>query len=223
MTSGTYSLAPADTLSPAALAVLRRIYEEGFPPYQRDDFAAVTEHRRDRELALALVRDGAPRAFAMLRPLGGTGWVYLRYFVVDTAQRGQGLGGLLWDQLVAYLRAAGFTLLVFDVDDPDEPGCEPDEVTERRRRIRFYERHGARLLPVTGYSAPDVAPGAAGWSPMLLLTAPLAASPAPDSAPDSASDQGGVRAIVEAVFRFRWELEPGEFPPFTPAWQTEGN
>jgi GNAT superfamily N-acetyltransferase len=224
MTSGTYSLAPADSLNTAAMTVLRRIYEEGFPPYQRDDFAAVTEHRRDGELALALLRDGEPCGFAMLRPLGATGWMYLRYFVVDTAQRGQGLGGLLWDHLVTHLRDAGATLLVFDVDDPDEPGCEPDEVTQRRRRIRFYERHGARLLPVTGYRAPDVAPGAAGWSPMLLLTAPLAGPlSGPRPGPDSVPDADEVRAIVEAVFRFRWELEPGEFPPFTPAWQTEGN
>jgi hypothetical protein len=31
----------------------------------------------------------------MLRPLGSTGWIFLRYFEVDQAQRGQGLGGLL--------------------------------------------------------------------------------------------------------------------------------
>ena len=60
-----------------------------------------------------------------------------------------------------------------------------------------------------------VAPGAAGWAPMLLLTAPLVPGPPPDA--------DGVRAIVDAVFRFRWELEPGQFPPITLAWQTEGN
>jgi GNAT superfamily N-acetyltransferase len=215
MTSGTYSLEPADTLSTQAMTALSRIYEEGFPPFQRDDFAAVTTQRRDGELALALLRDGQPCGFAMLRTLGGTGWIYLRYFVVDVAQRGQGLGGLLWDHLVAYLDGAGYTLLVFDVDDPNEPDEQPDEVVQRHRRIRFYERHGASLLPVTGYRTPDVAPGAAGWAPMLLLTAPLVPGPPPDA--------DGVRAIVDAVFRFRWELEPGQFPPITLAWQTEGN
>ena len=56
----------------------------------------------------------------MLRPLDSTGWVFLRYFVVDQGQRGQGLGGLLWEQLTARLRNAGFTLLVFDIEDPDD-------------------------------------------------------------------------------------------------------
>jgi GNAT superfamily N-acetyltransferase len=205
MTAVGYRLEPVETLSPAALAVLRRIYEEGFPPHERAGFAAVTAERRDDELALALVDDGQPAGFAMLRPLGDTGWIYLRYFVVDSAQRGQGLGGLLWEQLTARLRQEGYTLLVLDVDDPDEPGRDPAEVEIRHRRIRFYQRHGASLLPVTGYRTPDVAAASigrrsAGWSPMRLITAPLSGV-----APDAGS-------IVEAVYRYRWELEPGDFP-----------
>jgi GNAT superfamily N-acetyltransferase len=202
-----YSLEAAETLSPAAMTGLRRIYEEGFPPHQRASFAAVTVQREEGELALALIGDGQPCGFAMLRPLGGTGWVFLRYFVVDRARRGQGLGGLLWEQLAARLRDAGFTLLVFDIEDPDEPG-EPDQTGLRFRRLRFYQRHGASLLPVTGYRAPHVAPETSGWSPMLLMTAPVSGGDAP-------TDPGRARAIVEAVYRFRWQLEPGQFPAFS--------
>jgi hypothetical protein len=104
---------------------------------------------------------------------------------------------------------------VWDVEDPREPGSEPDEATLRQRRIRFYQRHGASLLPVTGYRAPHVAPETSGWSPMLLMTAPLVGDPAvPDSGPDPRPDPGQARAIVEAVYRFRWELEPEQFPVF---------
>ena len=211
MTEGTYRLEPAETLDPAAMTVLGRIYEEGFPPHQRADFAAVTAQRRDDELALALVRDGQPSGFAMLRPLGSTGWIFLRYFVVDEAQRGQGLGGLLWEQLTARLEDAGFTLLVFDIDDPDEPGCESGEAGLRFRRLRFYQRHGASLLPVTGYRAPHVAPETSGESPMLLMTAPLSG---PLSDRPAAPDPGQAGAIVAAVYRFRWQLEPRQFPAF---------
>jgi GNAT superfamily N-acetyltransferase len=193
-------LVPVETLSPAAMTVLRRIYEEGFPPRERADFAAVTNARQEAELSLALIGDGQPSGFAMLRPLGGTGWIYLRYLVVDSVQRGQGLGGLLWEQLTARLREAGYTLLVFDVEDPDEPDRDPAEIEIRHRRIRFYQRQGASLLPVTGYRTPDVAADSSGWSPMRLMTAPLSGA-----APEAGS-------IVEAVYRFRWELEPGDFP-----------
>jgi len=207
MTGGAYRLEPAETLDPAAMTALRRIYEEGFPPHQRADFAAVTAQRRADELALALVGTGQPSGFAMLRPLGSTGWIFLRYFVVDQARRGQGLGGLLWEQLTARLKDAGFTLLVFDIDDPAEPGGEPGETGLRFRRLRFYQRHGASLLPVTGYRAPHVAPETSGESPMLLMTAPLSGGP-------GGPDPGQAGAIVAAVYRFRWQLEPGQFPAF---------
>jgi GNAT superfamily N-acetyltransferase len=207
MTAGASSLSlePVEILSAAAMTALRRIYEEGFPPYQRAEFAAVTTQRQEGELALALMGGGQPCGFAMLRPLDGTGWVFLRYFVVDQAQRGRGLGGQLWEQLTAWLGDAGFTLLVFDVEDPDEPACGPDQVALRFRRVSFYQRRGASLLPVTGYRAPYVAPETSGWSPMLLMTAPLTATPL---------DPGQARAVVEAVYRFRWELEPEQFPAF---------
>lgn len=207
MTAGAYTLEPVEALSPAATAGLRRIYEDGFPPHQRADFAAVTSQRQDGELALALTAGGQPYGFAMLRPLGSTGGVFLRYFVVDRSQRGRGLGGLLWEQLTARLRQAGFTLLVFDVEDPGEPACGPGQVSVRFRRIRFYQRHGASLLPVTGYRAPHGAPEASGWSPMLLMTVPLSGSSA-------VPDPGRARAVVDAVYRFRWQLEPEDFPVF---------
>jgi GNAT superfamily N-acetyltransferase len=207
MTARVYSLQPVETLNPAAMVVLRQTYEEGFPSHQRADFAAVTVQRQEGELALALVGDGQPCGFAMLRPLDGTGWVFLRYFVVDHARRGQGLGGVLWEQLTRWLANAGFTLLVFDVEDPDEPACGPDQAALRFRRLRFYQRHGASLLPVTGYRAPHVAPETSSWCPMLLMTAPLSGRPAPP-------DPSQARAIVEAVYRFRWQLEPEQFPAF---------
>jgi GNAT superfamily N-acetyltransferase len=205
MTAGAYFLEPVETLTPAAMTRLRQIYEEGFPPFERAEFGSITTARREDELALALVSDGQPAGFALLRPLGSTGWIYLRYLVVDGARRSQGLGGQLWEQLTERFRDAGYTLLVFDVEDPDEPGCEPAQVELRWRRIRFYQRQGASLLPVTGYCSPEIVPGTSGWFPMLLMTAPLAGHP-------GAPDPGGAGAIVDAVYRFRWDLEPGQFP-----------
>jgi GNAT superfamily N-acetyltransferase len=205
-----YSLEPLETLSAQAVAEVRRIYEEGFPAHQRAAFSELYSADltgRDGEFALALVGTdhsggGQPCGFAMLRPLGDTGWIFLRYIVVDERQRGQGLGGLLWDQLTARLRADGYTLLVFDVDDPAEPGFGPDEVKIRMRRIGFYERHGASLLPVTGYRTPHAGSHDADpeWTPMLLLTAPLTdGNPVPEAAP-----------VVDAVHRYRWQLDPGD-------------
>jgi len=198
MTAAACTLEPADTLGAAATAALRRIYEDGFAPHLRAEFGAVTGQRQPGELALALVRAGRPCGFTMLRPLGGTGWIFLRYFVVDHQVRGLGLGGIMWDMLTARLREDGYTLLVFDVEDPGEPGCGPAQERIRARRIRFYERHGARLLPLRGYRTPH----GNGWTPMLLLAAPLDGGQ-PDFGP------ARCQSIVSAVHKYRWQLDPG--------------
>jgi GNAT superfamily N-acetyltransferase len=193
-------LEPVEVLSAAALAEVRRIYCAGFAEQLRADFASLTERRAPGEDALVLLRDGQPAGFALVRRLGDTGWSYLRYFVVDERRRGQGLGGTMWDRLMARLRAAGQTLLVFDVEDPDEPGCDPAEQRVRDRRIAFYQRHGARLLPVSGYRTPPVAAGGE-WDSLRLLAAPVT--------PDGPDPDRDARAIVAAVYQYRWNLEPG--------------
>jgi GNAT superfamily N-acetyltransferase len=201
MNPAAYALEPVEAMDPAAVDIVRQIYEGGFPARLRADFTSLTDHREDGEDALALVRGRQPCGFAMLRRLGGTGWTFLRYFVVDQPVRGRGIGGIMWDQLTGRLRAEGRSLLVFDVEDPGEAGCGPAESQLRFRRIGFYERHGAAVLPVRGYRARDGGAGG-GWSPMLLMAAPLALGA---TAPGASE----VRAIVSAVYEHRWRLEPG--------------
>jgi GNAT superfamily N-acetyltransferase len=182
--------------------VVREIYEAGFPPHQRADFASLLDGRQPGEQALALTGPAGPCGFVMLRPLGPTGWMFLRYFVVAADRRGQGLGGVLWHQLTDTLQDSGYTLLVFDVEDPGEPGCAPDQERVRSRRIAFYRRHGAAVLPVTGYRNPHEDAGQDDWSPMLLMAAGLTGGDPP------MSTAAGLRAVVAAVYRYRWALPP---------------
>jgi len=210
----SYHLVPVESLDSAGIGHVRRIYEDGFPPHLSSGFESITSGRQPGELALALTGDGEPRGFAMLRPLGTTGWIFLRYFVVDANQRGQGLGGILWQQLTSYLRDAGYSLLVFDVEDPAEPGCDPEELEIRQRRISFYRRHCASVLPVDGYRTPPTTGGNAGerWTPMVLMAASLH--------PDE-GDRPEVRAIVDAVYRHRWSL-PADHPQVGRTLLTKG-
>jgi len=207
-----YRLVPGDDLGPGDLARIRAIYEDGFPEHLRADFRSVVTGRQPGEVALALTGDGEPCGFALLRPLGPAGqaagpgrtsWIYLRYFVIDAARRGRGIGGVLWDLLTARLRDDGYALLVFDVEDPDEPGCGPEESRERTRRIAFYTRHGAAVLPVTGYRTPGGDEVAPEWTPMVLMAASLTGEASP------LRTAAQVREVVEAVYRYRWSLPPG--------------
>jgi GNAT superfamily N-acetyltransferase len=195
-----YRLRSVEALSSGAVDDLRRIYEDGFAPHLRADFSDITGHRQPGELAFALVQDERASGFAMLRPLGATGWIFLRYFVVAAARRGRGLGGILWRQLTDRLGELGYTLLVFDVEDPDEPDCGEHEVQIRTRRIGFYLRQGASLLPVSGYRTPHESGEEAGWTPMRLMSASLTAGEPVSVVP--------VGEIVAAVYRYRWALAP---------------
>lgn len=197
----TYRLVPVEGLGRADVERVRGIFEAGFPAWLRADFESLLEGRQPGELPLALTEDGQPVGFAMLRPLGPTGWMYLRYFVVDEARRGQGLGGILWTHLTERLRPS-YSLLILDVEDPDEPGTEQEEVQLRSRRIAFYRRHGASVLPVTGYRTPHGDDGQGPWTPMRLMAAGLTAGDPP------MVTSAGLRAVVEAVYLHRWSLAP---------------
>ena len=202
MNAAAYVLEPVEALDAARAGEVRRIYEDGFAPQLRADFATLTTGREDGEIALALLDDGQPCGFVMLRPLGDTGWMFLRYLVAG--RRGQGLGGIMWDQLMARLRTDGYSLLVWDVEDPDEPGPDADEVAIRRRRISFYERHGGRLLPIRGYGNPH----GDEWTPMRLMAAPTAAGPAGGPAAGLPAGLPATAAVLAAVYEYPWELGP---------------
>ncbi|MEV6711181.1 hypothetical protein AB0M48_03965 [Lentzea sp. NPDC051208] len=183
-------LVAASTLTPDELADVRQIYFDGFAPHLRapfDDLLADTAF---------VLMDSRPLGFAVVRILGGTGWVYLRYFTVG--EKGQGLGEHLWTHLRVAMTGAGHTRIVYDVEDPAQPGIGPAEERIRHRRIAFYRRLGAVLLPVRGYLPPE---GSAGH-PMLLMAADYFAQ-----TPAAAEDVG---RIVIAVYEHRYGIAPSD-------------
>lgn len=182
-------LVEADSLGAAELERVREIYEDGFPPHLRAPFADLLTDR-----AFALVAE-EPIGFAVLRPLATTKWVFLRFFVAGS--RGHGVGSLLWEHLTRAMAEAGFTRMVHDVEDPAEPHVDPAEVAVRNRRIAFYERNGARLLPVESYLPPH---GDEEPHSLRLMAVDLDRSPTP---PIVGAD---LRAVVEAVYEHRYGL-----------------
>jgi hypothetical protein len=93
---------------------------------------------------------------------------------------------------------AGHTRIVFDVEDPTETS-DPAEESIRRRRIGFYTRLGAQLLPVNEYMPPH----GADTHPMLLMAADLEVEATRILADD-------LRDVVIAVYRHRYGLDPDD-------------
>lgn len=176
-------LVEAGSLSAGELAAVRAIYEGAFPDELQAPFDDLLVDR-----LLAYVDADGPAGLALVRDLGPTPWTFLRYYAVG--RRGRGTGSTMWAELAALLAAEGRTRLVWDVEDPDEPGLSPALVEEHRRRIIFYERLGGRLLPVREYEPPHDD----GHAPRLLLM----------DTPLGAGDEAPLRDVVEAVLQWRY-------------------
>jgi crotonobetaine/carnitine-CoA ligase len=140
---------------------VRRVYESAFPASLRAEWPTIHHHRDDEELLV--LTSTQVLGFTLIRHLGDTGAVFIRYFAIDDDLRGQGHGSLLMERLIEHLTASGAIALLLDVEDPvSEP-----ENSEHVHRISFYERNGVRLLTVPGYAPPDH--GSTGQTIRLLL------------------------------------------------------
>ena len=130
----------------------------------------------------------------------GEGGPFLRSFVAGV--RGRGIGSLCGPPVRALPRAPR---IVLDVEDPDEPGIEDAERTDRNRRVGFYGRLGVELLPVLGYHPPHD-----GEEPPLRL---MLWSRSPGEV--------DVREVVIAVYRDRYGL-PATDPTVLATLQSSG-
>lgn len=180
-------LVESDELTPRELDAVERIYVGAFPEDLQAPFPDLFADRM-----LVLLDDAGPAGLALVRDLAGTTWTFLRYYAVG--RRGQGTGSTMWEHLTGLLAAEGRTRLVWDVEDPDEPGLSEATVVEHRRRIAFYERLGGRLLPVREYHPPHED----GHEPRLLLMDAMLGR----------GDDAGLRELVEGVYWLRYGRDP---------------
>lgn len=199
----SYQLVSADTLDAEQTHGLKTIYEGGFAEQLRAPWSEIVAERADTEDALALVRRDEPVGFALVRALADTGRVFLRYLVIDGRQRGRGIGGILWQHLTAYVRRRGFSMLIWDVEHPDEPAIEPAEREVRLRRIGFYERLGGSLLPIGEYVNPHAHESGTLWVPMRLMATSLDGGTVP-------TDVRGLRRLALDVYAHRYRLGDDE-------------
>lgn len=195
----TTVLAPVRTLGEVGTTAVRAAYEDGFAAHLRASWDEVYTRRRMDEEALAVVVDHHPVGFVLLRALGRTDRIYLRYLVLGRDQRGKGLGTDAWDHLRAHCVREDYAVLVWDVEHPDEDGIDDAEVSVRRRRIAFYDRVGGVVVPATGYTNPHSVDGHLEETPMLLMATSLTGIDLP------VQDTAWVDALVADVDQYRWE------------------
>lgn len=192
-----------EDLPPDAQERVRAIYEEAFPARQRVAFVEILDAARSGvEIALVGLEDGRPIGHAFLSRLEPAGHLFVEYFAISSALRGGGRGGALWTALRDELaRCEPGLPIVLEVEDPGEPGIDAAEAEQRTRRVRFWEKAGARLLAVEDYVIPDV--GGDGSEPMRLMW--VAAAPGDDPPRD-----GRLLGLILALYESGYELAPDD-------------
>lgn len=114
----------------------------------------------------AVVSDGKAVAAALCEHHRPSGISLLNYLAVDPGIRQGGHGGRLLRHALSQWETTDSVAFLAEVEDPRvHPSSDHGDPVAR---VRFYERHGATLLPLS-YFQPSLGPGLARV-PNLLLT-----------------------------------------------------
>ncbi|MGV9950266.1 GNAT family N-acetyltransferase [Rhodococcus aetherivorans] len=174
---------------------VREIYEEAFPPAEREPFDQLVSGAEAGDKVTVVAMEGMdPIGFAVASPLSSAGVTLVEYMAVNVRRRGMGYGTALVRNLTKTIeRRKGPLRLILEVEDPDEPEISPETRRHRQRRVQFYERLGASIFPPSDYRVPAF--DGQGTLPMRLMYFDARTEPGPaPTFPESAR-------IVEAIYR----------------------
>ncbi|WP_265522149.1 GNAT family N-acetyltransferase [Oerskovia flava] len=207
-------------------ALHRDVLSPSFPPAELvhlDDFLG--GHATGRSRSVGVVSDGAVVAGAVGSWSATSGVLLLEYLAIAPGHRGGGIGSrLLTAALDEWQATLDPVLVLAEVEHPGHHDAS-EAHGDPSARLRFYARHGARVLPVP-YFQPGNAPGAPRV-PALLLMVLRSAEPEASSVPAGpvrvfleellvaaegvVADDEATRALLDAVSGDRVELvEPAD-------------
>jgi len=208
--SPSLQLVPAAQLQllPSALASVGALHDSTFGDWV--SWAGLCETLLPNEEILVLTQTGrcnggggaepvncasstaVPLGYAVMRHFP-TARTFLRFLVVSPGQRGSGVGSAAWPLLLRHVSSTGRLTLCWDVEHPRQSGLSAEERSLRARRVAFYQRLGATLLPLANYSNPH---GDGAEVPMLLF-----AQGADGAAGPLAGSEAELDALAENIRR----------------------
>jgi ribosomal protein S18 acetylase RimI-like enzyme len=151
------------------------LYETAFPPNERILVSEIlrsfgnpkNDKYRDTHMDAILDGNGLFIGMAMYQLPSDNPAAVLWYIAVKADQRSQGWGSKIYDGILSQINPEIYKALVYEVEIPGEVGSSPDA----ERRIRFYQKNGAKLLTGIHYIQ------SVGWhqptTPMHIMVHPL--------------------------------------------------
>jgi GNAT superfamily N-acetyltransferase len=148
----------------------KEVLEPSFPPEELNDLATLRAAYRTPLPgfhARVAMRDGEPVAGAFGEFSAASGVMLLSWLAVRGDLRGQGIGNaLLTDLLPRWRRMFDPVAVLAEVEDPR---ChQASRYGDPAARLRFYERMGAKLLPVS-HVQPSISSGLPRVGGMFLI------------------------------------------------------
>lgn len=128
------------------------LYEDSFPACEREPRAAILRSvETGKAIALRAVVDGKTAGLGVAYILPASSFVFIGYIAVDAQCKGHGLGSCLLHAM-SEIGSERLALLeqpcrgtVLEVEEP-VLAPTPEKQAEALRRIRFFQRNGARLI-----------------------------------------------------------------------------
>lgn len=147
-----YSIVPVAELSkPDIVNIYEQLLQPAFRADELLDFEDLVAYYTgiDAEPSSVLINHGQPIGVLLAERYVDDRLVLLTYLAVAETVRGRGTGSMLMDDLTAKMRLLGTEVItVAEVEDPRVwPGDA--KTGNAQARLLFYERRGARLIPVT--------------------------------------------------------------------------
>jgi GNAT superfamily N-acetyltransferase len=128
------------------------IYDASFPRSERHA-RSIIEERMDRKLYRLFIgqKEGKTVLMALFYPLKGSQFILFDYMAVVASYRGKGLGSQFLNAISSTI-GLGKRHLLLEVEDPRSG----DNKDQRRKRLEFYKRQGAKELKGLRYLMPPL-------------------------------------------------------------------
>ena len=178
----------------SAIEAAQKIMREQFPGMPDYDIAKLPEqlanplkHRFVSRLFVAENARDQTLGLALLLHAPDIGFSYLELVSTAAGRMGEGIGATLYERVREEARALGTQLYFESLPDDPELSPNPEIRANNAKRLKFYERYGARPIVNTAYETP-VTPGTS--DPPYLLLDPLGANDLPSA---REGEEGGAR------------------------------
>jgi len=145
-----------------AMSKIREIVAAQFPDIAISKIEEIEKQMADpvrhKFLSFLFVADdikGNIRGFALMLYMSDIKFCYLDYIAVNPGTNSSGVGGALYERVRDEAVSLGSAGLFFE-SLPDDPALCKDKrfLDQNRKRLKFYERYGARPITGTLYETP---------------------------------------------------------------------